>query len=338
MSREALGEDMQLQRSLQAAEWFLRVSAEDLSERELAEWLKWCNDPDNATEYRRMSQVWNGVDQIRPAASAALESARAQHSSTPRRFATRWVAVALSAGVSALVVSALWYARDSGILSFDHNIVAADTRNHSARLPDGSRVILAPRTQVAVDFEGQARHIDLSLGEAFFKVYPNKTRPFVVQAGELSVTAVGTAFDVRSGPDRTVVTVQEGSVEVARMGHDASSANSSWRVSSGYQVVYDKPRGDVHIAAADASHSPAWQRGQLRYFAEPLGAIVADVNRYSPRVIEIRDPEVARLAFTGTIFTDDIDDWLGALQSTFPLRAIIAPDQHIVLRSDPSRR
>ena len=64
----------------------------------------------------------------------------------------------------------------------------------------------------------------------------------------------------------------------------------------------------------------AWHTGRLEYVSTPLSVVVSDVSRYSGRVVEISDPALLALNYTGVVLTGAIDDWLAALQATFPIR------------------
>jgi len=64
-------------------------------------------------------------------------------------------------------------------------------------LADGSVVDLNTDTQLRVSYTPLRRGIELSRGEALFKVHPALKRPFEVRAGGTLVQALGTAFSVR---------------------------------------------------------------------------------------------------------------------------------------------
>jgi ferric-dicitrate binding protein FerR (iron transport regulator) len=53
-------------------------------------------------------------------------------------------------------------------------------------------------------------------GEAFFKVVHDGSKPFKVFAGDINITDIGTAFNVRSGAGRVEVIVESGIVRVSR--------------------------------------------------------------------------------------------------------------------------
>jgi transmembrane sensor len=331
--------EAQVARAAQAVDWFLRVGAEDVSERELAEWIEWCGDVDNLREFQHVRNTWAGFDQLRPQAHVLLdtllaEGAAVQESVSPVRATDsrwRWPPVALAAALGAMAIAGTWYAYDTGLFVRNQQLVVARAVDRSTVLPDGSTLTLAPKTNVAVDFGGAMRNLDLSHGQAYFKVRPNKAKPFVVSVGGLRVTAVGTAFDVRSELDRVVVTVQEGVVEVTPAGDADPASPEHWRVSAGNQLAYNESPRSAQIRAVDPDRAMAWREGRLEYYGEPLSSVVADVSRYSNQPIELGDPQLARLTFTGTVFTESVDDWLNAIQATFPIRAVTTDDHRVLL-------
>ncbi|MFT8783751.1 FecR family protein [Acetobacter syzygii] len=82
-------------------------------------------------------------------------------------------------------------------------------------LTDGSEVVLAPRTAISVRMTTAERHIDLVQGEAFFTVHHDSGRLFTVQAGNVRVKDIGTAFDVQKNEHETTVRVREGAVHLS---------------------------------------------------------------------------------------------------------------------------
>jgi transmembrane sensor len=174
----------------------------------------------------------------------------------------------------------------------------------------------------------------MSSGEAFFKVHHDPAKPFTVTTGELNVTAVGTAFDIKTDEAKVVVTVQEGVVSVAKT---LAPESATWRVGRGDQIIYDRASGASSMAAVRVERFVSWQAGRLEYLGEPLGQVVADVSRYSSRPIEIGDPRLSQLTFTGTVLTGAINDWLEGVQTTFPIRVIVAQDGHYVLLNRSSQ-
>jgi transmembrane sensor len=181
-----------------------------------------------------------------------------------------------------------------------------------------ARLDLAPDSRVSVRLTRGLREVRLDRGEVFFSVAHDAARPFIVHVNGLTVTAVGTAFDVRSGPSTTVITVSEGKVSVDPVNAPATGAGV------GERVTFSRPARRLSVAAVDPKIAASWRDGTLQYVGEPLEDVVSDINRYSVRKIVVA-PALLQSRFTGTVSTANVGEWLAALQQIFPVDVV---DQH----------
>ena len=78
-------------------------------------------------------------------------------------------------------------------------------------LPDGSQVTLNKNSLIsyASRFTGTTRPVKLQ-GEAFFKVTPNATKPFIISINDVTVKVIGTSFNVKNRNGKTVIVVEPG--------------------------------------------------------------------------------------------------------------------------------
>ena len=87
----------------------------------------------------------------------------------------------------------------------------------SLTLPDGTKVQLNSKSTRLYPQEvtGDSRSVFL-LGEANFKVKPDKKRPFIVKSNDLQITALGTEFNVSAYPESQEIatTLISGSIRV----------------------------------------------------------------------------------------------------------------------------
>lgn len=139
------------------------------------------------------------------------------------RMDWRWSVVTAAACI-AVIVAVSWVASRVQPAAFPPVRRAhATSVNERAefRLPDGTRVRLAPRSRVRAssDFGTERRDVFLD-GEAFFEVAIDEAHPFTVFAGNASVRDVGGVFDVRaySGDSAVTVVVRDGSVALSGVG------------------------------------------------------------------------------------------------------------------------
>jgi transmembrane sensor len=298
-----------VRRLREAGEWIQRLN--ESTDPLLAEdWLKWCQaDSENLPAFERIQAVWDGF--------SAVTSARAARSR---------IALAAAAGVLIVAGAATWFGlRYSAEQVFD----TAISEQRMETLSDGSRLDLAPDSRVSLRFTEGLREVRLDRGEAFFTVAHNTARPFIVHVGGLTVTAVGTAFDVRTGPSSTEVTVSEGRVSVGAVNAPATGAGV------GERVTFSRPARRLSVAAVDPRIAESWRDGTLQYVGEPLEDVVSDVNRYNRRKIAVA-PALLQSRFTGTVSTANVGDWLAALQQIFPVDVVDQGSNGILIQSRDS--
>jgi len=86
--------------------------------------------------------------------------------------------------------------------------------------------------------------------------------------------------------------------------------------------------GDDAITPAQARK--AWKDGHLEYLRVPLKIVIPSVNVHSKKPIVLADDTVGNLLFSGTVFEDQITDWLRALTIALPI-IVIESDDRIVI-------
>ena len=190
-------------------------------------------------------------------------------------------------------------------------------------LADGSVMTLNTASRVVVNFSDTQRSIRLLEGEALFDVARDASRPFLVEAGETQVRAVGTSFTVRHLGDAPVeVLVREGVVEVNR---PARSAMRPVRVAANTRAVASSssatPVAAAPVAPAVIRRELAWREGRIAFQGETLGQAAAQFSRYSETRIAIDDPAIAAEEITGLFQANDPVGFAQAVASSFGLRA-----------------
>lgn len=145
-------------------------------------------------------------------------------------------------------------------------------------LPDGSVAHLNSGSYILYpdNFEGNTRVVHL-IGEANFKVVKNPNKPFIVKSADVSVTALGTEFDVEAYPeeDEIVATLLNGKIKV-----ETAIDTTSYVLSPGEQVVYNKKTAQSHLAMAHLSDVTAWQRGEIIFRGCTAGEVFQQLERY----------------------------------------------------------
>ena len=154
-------------------------------------------------------------------------------------------------------------------------------------------------------------------GEVYVEVAPNQPRPFVVKAGSMTVTALGTAFIVKHVAKKDpVVTVTEHSVKV----ESEKSPQTQLILQEGQQVaLLQKGEKLTSIKNVNGTLAKAWTRGKYVFQDKPFETVIAELNRYYDGKMIIRDNNLGKQLISGVL---DLDKPLESLENlTLPLRA-----------------
>lgn len=335
-------EQIRLAIAEQAAEWFVAHRTETLDEggREaFTEWLK--ASPVHVDEYLRMAAISGELGQASRDPQLPIEawiaeavsqtpSVEASHTGEPgpygtapnvvplgrdptsskkepraRRGLSGWrVAGALAIpaiALAAIVVTVLLSGTPAQAYETAHGV------QRTWQLADGTTLRLNTDSAVEVRFSDSERVVDLSRGQAFFKVADNAHRRFRVIAGQAEVVAVGTQFDVYRHGQTIQVTVLSGRVAIFS-GHTPPPSDGAALPAGALYLVAGQQvqivRGAIEAPSrVDLHQAESWLRGQIAFEQLPLGEVVAEFNRYGPLPIEIDDPSLRALRVSG-VFDD----------------------------------
>lgn len=217
-----------------------------------------------------------------------------------------------------------------------------DGKDRTIQLADGSTVMLAGRSRLSTMFDGSRRELRLERGRARFDVAHEAQRTFVVFAGNGSVTARGTLFDVilRRG-NLVTVRLLRGAVDVERpaaAGEKAGKQEAITRLAPGEELSFGLAKlpslGLPARSLADEAFIPTRPLSPFKEFdGAPLSAVIAEANRGAMIPIRAGDPAIAALAVSGRFRVDDPDQVADRLASLFDLKIDRSRRDEIVLRS-----
>lgn len=133
----------------------------------------------------------------------------------------------------------------------------AKTGKKWVKLPDGTSVQLNNNSSIDYpdSFEGLKERKVTLVGEAYFDVKHEEAQPFVISTGKLTVTVLGTAFNIKSSADQSqiTVTVTRGKVKVQKEGQTlgllTQNQQLSWKANE-VQPLLKQDHIDPKVAIA----------------------------------------------------------------------------------------
>ncbi|KQU49743.1 hypothetical protein ASG67_11610 [Sphingomonas sp. Leaf339] len=324
MSGPDLSDDLRRDAGGTAARWYARLRADDVTDTDRLAMRRWhAADPANARAWDAVSQVDGRLSAMRddPAMRAMRDRMRPH---AYAKSALPWRSYAAAAAIMLTVgTSATWLIAGRAPPVREERIASATGQMRHLRLSDGSVMTLDTASTAMVQAPGDERRVTLQQGRALFAVAKDAVHPFIVSAGDNTVTAVGTEFSVELAPNGMTVALIEGSVRVA-------SPDATRLLSPGDVLTIANGHGTVRAGAATIDTE--WRNGTLTFDAMPLGEVAAQLNRYTKRQIVIGDPALARRPFSGVLLTrDGADALVAALDAYGTARVARTTRDQIVL-------
>lgn len=293
-----------------AAQWVSRRETPDWSVQDQASLDAWLEE---ATEHRvawlRLQAVWRRADRL-----AALGPALRSEPRDARPFWRRHVLPAVAASVVCAALAGIgWHHLDQQRSTYITGIGGHQT----VPLADGSRLELNTRTRLRTRVDAEKRTVWLDRGEAYFEIKHDPTRPFVVHAGDRSVTVLGTKFSVHRDGDRLEVAVVEGRVQV----DDGRSKSGEPAIMEGGDILFGKPSGTlVAMHASDkVARELSWRQGVLVFEQSTLAEAAAEFNRYNQKQLIIADESTASIRIGGSFDVAAVDAFVRLLEHGFGL-------------------
>ncbi|TKC09294.1 FecR family protein [Pedobacter frigoris] len=220
----------------------------------------------------------------------------------------------LKIAASFVLIAGIWF-----IYNFfgeqNYTNLSAGNQVITETLPDGSAITMNKNSVIsyATDFK-EERSVQLKQGDVFFDVAHDKSHPFVIEIDQVSVTVVGTSFNIRHVKDETEVIVETGIVKVAS-GNDVIELRKGEKVSI-------KPSSPQLIKETNKDQLYNYYRSN--YFVAnniPLIKLTTALNEAYDTQIVINEPSTANEPINTTLKrADSFDSNLATICKTMDLK------------------
>lgn len=188
-------------------------------------------------------------------------------------------------------------------------------------LSDGSRIWLGSGSSLEypVAFEKGTRTVCLE-GEAVFKVKADAKHPFVVNAGDVSVMALGTEFAVNSYDFDTLSTValKKGSVKVSFQGR---STDEIVLVPDNL-LTFDRKKSEYMVSVNDSDKWFSWASGLTIFSNDRLSAVLGRLRQLYNAEFVLKDKSLGDYCYRATFERESLDEILNVIQMSVPVKFI----------------
>lgn len=279
--------------------------------------------------------LWEALDSLRD--SAPVTEARDYVDALGRRR-SKWQALrewlwprAFAAGVCAVAAVTLFALLLPSAPSSQDVIRSLVGERKQIALADGSHVTLDTDSEVSVRMMAGERRLALLRGRASFAVAHDPKRPFRVTSGTMTVTAIGTDFDVSAVGGRHSVTLVHGRVSVEAPAPAGQADHQRVFLSPGQQLAMAPDGALGRPSAIDLASVTAWREGRLDFSHMRVSDAIAEVNRYSTRKIRLLDAQSGSRTLEGSFRAGQTNAFAKALCAFLDLRIVGQSDSEILL-------
>jgi transmembrane sensor len=338
MTASNIGTQLSREIRAEASAWIAKLHGSERSPELEEDFRSWLGaSAENARAFEHMTEIWDSIAQVDVGGMPRLADREPRDGFDRPKRRLHFGLVAACALCIALGVA--WFVAMGGTYS------TGIGEQRIVNLDDGSRIHLNSATTIDVDIGRTARRLRLVRGEAFFDVAKDPSRPFIVTAGEHSVTALGTSFVVRFDPHHLAVTLVEGRVAVTEQGASGaaaslkaiagkddnipapslqsgtSDAGNIFVLGPGERVTFsDGESATVDQPRADAT--AAWRRGEVVLNDTPLSDAVVEMNRYQRQQIVLEADDIGQLSISGIYRAGSNEDFANAVAVVYDLEVI----------------
>lgn len=156
-------------------------------------------------------------------------------------------------------------------------------------LPDGSTVWLNASSRLSFPARfGNTREVSLE-GEAFFKVKPDKKKPFIIRTGNFFTTVLGTSFNIKAytGDKQIRVSVATGKVAVSVTDTVLHKTHSLATLVRDQQITYFPETNSFRTENVLPDHFNGWINGQLVFKRTDVMEVASTLSRWYNKKVEV---------------------------------------------------
>ncbi|NML20915.1 iron dicitrate transport regulator FecR [Pseudoflavitalea sp. G-6-1-2] len=207
-------------------------------------------------------------------------------------------------------------------------VVATTTASKAETLSDGSIVTLNKNSAISFEkgFTDDKRVVSLK-GEAFFQIQPDKSKPFIVTVNDVTITVLGTSFNVKSINGKTEVIVESGMVKVDR-------ANQSVQLKQKEKLEIEKKDSVLEKVPVTDQLYKFYRTREFVCDATPLWKLVDAINSAYGVNIVLEKPSLKNATISGEYYDLPLDDLLDLIVNTYNEENIVIErkDSLIILK------
>lgn len=249
-----------------------RVLSGEATSEDVLTLSSWLNKSEkNQKEFRRLKSYWSAEVTYDKEILSSLSMSKLEenikgnilHSHVKKRHSLQTVFSVAAAIILFVTLSFSYYFYHISQKQTEFHYYTYITGDEKSNfiLKDGTKIILNKNSRLTVSnaYGKENRTVGL-LGEAYFSVAKDKSKPFNVRMNKALITVLGTHFNVQANPesDDIIATLIEGSIKFI-------GAEQTITMTPNQQLTFSRSTNKVDVKSVDTEICTAWKNGVLKY-------------------------------------------------------------------------
>ncbi|MDR8392549.1 FecR family protein [Aliifodinibius sp. S!AR15-10] len=303
---------------------------------EIHKWDKWLGEcPLNEKLARKAQQIVLGIDFVHPdyqdvnqewnelavrIDSKSLRSYWARRNSNSRSiFFLKIAAILLMAAVTGVTSFFIYNSTRERQLAQKQSPLEWRTiktefkEQKTIVLSDGSSITLNANSSITYPsgwVRGNVTEVHLK-GEAYFSIAsregPN-VPPFKVQTPDGTIQVLGTKFVVKTGPKRTNVALEEGSVTILKNTDGTKDSVGSYQIKPNELATFSRSKEEISVREfKNIRIFTSWTENELLLDHSPFTFMVSRIKDIYGVEIKVLDKKLCERTLTGTVKLKDLE-------------------------------
>ncbi len=301
---------------------YLNGTLSQAEERELLAWVK--ESEDNLKVFKQFLADHQFSQSLGDETSQAWAKLKLKLASQPERKSSRVLQLPRWVRVAAIAVIALlagffvnqFLQSDMSALALNE-IVVPNGEKAQVRLSDGTVVYLNAGTTFSYPaaFSQKQREVIL-VGEAFFEVSKDRSKPFIIETPDFDVRVTGTSFNLKTYPEdhENSLTLHSGSVEITQAG-------KNYQLKPGDQYTLNTETHQASVGKGNLAKSRLWNEGGIYLENLDLEEIARVLERKFDVELIIAKEELKVIRYNGQFKAhESLEEVLHVIQKTSPVK------------------
>ncbi|MDN5205027.1 FecR domain-containing protein [Fulvivirgaceae bacterium BMA10] len=245
------------------------------------------------------------------------------YSVAPKSSKLKWYySAAMITLVAGALASILYFRSVSTQKGATHPIAYTESispmgQKTTIQLADGSKVKLNASSSLKYPkkFSPETREVYLE-GEAFFEVQKNSDRPFIVRTSNITVSVLGTSFNVSAYADNKDISVAVLTGEVM-VENTLDAGNGQLYLEPREMAIYDKDKHITRKTIFDYKEILDWKDGVIHLKDANFQEIVKKLEKWFGVTFDVRREIITEKDFTGRFQNKSLEYILQGLSFSF---------------------